>query len=89
MCIIKRMAHRTHSKILRDAELSDIAKACRKPESSVRSWIHRDSIPPGFWLTLDRHGYTTLEELAHGASEIPVDELPGAEPEASKEAEAA
>jgi hypothetical protein len=72
LAILRRIMHtwrmRTHRTILRESGHDQIMALTNRPITTVRSWDQRDSIPADLWLDIATAGFSTLEELAAGAS---------------------
>lgn len=61
---------RTHEQIIADAGgYRALAERLDLPESRVRFWERRESIPPEQWKAVSDAGLATLEELAVAAAE--------------------
>lgn len=60
---------RTHSEIVRGAGSPEmIAEARGVSIHTVRSWVHRDSIPAEHWAGFASAKWATLDELAQAAA---------------------
>jgi len=57
-----------HRDIIRRAGPDAIRQVTGVSIYTVRSWIHRDSIPGGHWKAIAEAGYASLDELATAAA---------------------
>ena len=59
---------RTHSEIIRHAGEDRIVAITKRPITTVRSWVRRDSIPSPEWAGLVAAELATAEELIAAAA---------------------
>lgn len=61
-------AMRSHADIIRAAGEAPVADLTKASIHTVRSWVQRDSIPPGYWAVLIAAEHATADELIAAAA---------------------